>query len=389
MFVSRVILKNWKNFTEVDVDLSERVFIVGPNAAGKSNFLDVFRFLRDIARSGGGLQEAVKLRGGLSKIRCLAARAPNTDVEIEVHISEAVEALPVWKYRIALTQKGGGAVKETRAIIRSEKVWKGESLLVERPNDADRSDDELKEYTHLEQPTANGSFRDLADFFKSIDYQHIIPQLIREPSSFQRSNDKEDFFGRDFLDKLSKIPERNRKSQLKKIEKALKSAVPHLKDLNLHKDEMGVPHLEAIYEHWRKGARHNEEQFSDGTLRLIGLFFAMLNGAQPLLLEEPELSLNSGVIRNLAEVISLMQKRKSGRRQVILSTHSYDLLDNEGIRSNEIVILQPVKEGTSVQNVDKIKNVKELLLSGVTPAEAVLPIAEAPNIGQMVIPFGD
>ncbi|MDD9874780.1 MAG: AAA family ATPase, partial [Gammaproteobacteria bacterium] len=75
MIVSRLTLKNWRNFREADVPLRERQFIVGPNASGKSNLLDVFRFLRDIAKStGGGLQKAIQDRGGLSKVRCLSAR---------------------------------------------------------------------------------------------------------------------------------------------------------------------------------------------------------------------------------------------------------------------------------------------------------------------------
>ena len=75
MIVTRMRVKNWRNFKEFDVRLQERQFIVGPNASGKSNLLDVFRFLRDIAKSdGGGLQKAVNDRGGVSKLRCLAAR---------------------------------------------------------------------------------------------------------------------------------------------------------------------------------------------------------------------------------------------------------------------------------------------------------------------------
>ncbi len=54
MIVSHITLKNWYDFQSVDVDLSNRVFLVGPNASGKSNFLDVFRFMRDIAKLGGG-----------------------------------------------------------------------------------------------------------------------------------------------------------------------------------------------------------------------------------------------------------------------------------------------------------------------------------------------
>ena len=88
MIISRIKLKNWRNFRSLDISLGRRIFLVGPNASGKSNFLDVFRFLRDIAKSeGGGLQKAVNERGGISKIRCLAARK-EPQIEIEVHLGE-------------------------------------------------------------------------------------------------------------------------------------------------------------------------------------------------------------------------------------------------------------------------------------------------------------
>ena len=52
MIISRFLLKNWKNFQEIDVPLKNRVFLIGPNASGKSNFLDALRFLRDVAEDG-------------------------------------------------------------------------------------------------------------------------------------------------------------------------------------------------------------------------------------------------------------------------------------------------------------------------------------------------
>lgn len=52
--VSHVRLENWRNFGRVDVALQRRAFLVGPNAAGKSNMLDVFRFLADLVSVGEG-----------------------------------------------------------------------------------------------------------------------------------------------------------------------------------------------------------------------------------------------------------------------------------------------------------------------------------------------
>ena len=84
-------LENWRNFSQVKVDLPSRVFLVGPNASGKSNLLDVFRFLHDIVAVGGGFQEAVRKRGGVSRLRCLSARR-TPDIAVRVRIGNEENA---------------------------------------------------------------------------------------------------------------------------------------------------------------------------------------------------------------------------------------------------------------------------------------------------------
>ena len=74
MRMTHLSASNWRNFKTIDFKIGDRVFIVGPNASGKSNLLDVFRFLSDISGRGGGLQSALAKRGGLSKVRSLFAR---------------------------------------------------------------------------------------------------------------------------------------------------------------------------------------------------------------------------------------------------------------------------------------------------------------------------
>src|SRR5260370_38145432 len=96
--ITHVRLENRRNFVRVDVPLQPRVFLVGPNASGKSNFLDCFRFLHDIVSVGGGFQEAVRRRHGVSSLRCYAARR-YPDIGIQVSLGNAAEA-EIWTYEV-------------------------------------------------------------------------------------------------------------------------------------------------------------------------------------------------------------------------------------------------------------------------------------------------
>lgn len=373
MYVSHLKARNWKNFSEFDVDLQERVFLVGPNASGKSNFLDIFRFLRDIARDGGGLQRAGEIRGGLSRIRCLAARAPRTDVEIEITLS-ATPGETAWRYRLALTQKGGG-IKDTRLKVREEKVWQGSNMVLSRPNEHDSADESLLEFTYLEQPTANRPFLDLVDFLREIEYLHVVPQLVRDSGIYRPPEFSDDPFGRNLIENIQKKNQRTRDSFLKRINQALSTILPQFEGLTIEKDENGTPHLVVRYKHWRdRGARQDERQFSDGTLRFIGLFWALQDGSRPILLEEPELSLHSGVISWLPEIIAHLQRREKGtRRQVILSTHSSELLSADSIGWDEVIVLDTRGEATGAKVASGREDLSVLKEAGFSIAEAVLP----------------
>jgi predicted ATPase len=380
MIISHIALKNWRNFQAVDVDLQERVFLVGPNACGKSNFLDSLKFLRDIAKQGGGLQKAVNDRGGVSKIRCLSARR-NSKIEIAISLSGSSRQEPIWKYEIGITQEPRGY---RQAILAYERVCKEGSILINRPDSDDNNDKLRLTQTYLEQVNANAGFRDIAKFLESILYLHLIPQLVRHPEAFGIPGVAEDFFGRTFLERVAKTPEKTRKSRLMKIEKALRFALPQLKNLVHTKDEMGIPHLEAVYEHWRPNAgKQREDQFSDGTLRLIGLLWSMLETDSLLLLEEPELSLNLGIVKQLPSLIYGFQRPK--KRQVIISTHSSDLLSDKGIGGEEVLLMTPNVEGTTVETGSSDQNIKLLLEGGLSIADAALPRTIPPKIEQLTL----
>jgi len=383
MYFTRLSLKNWRNFVTVDLAIGERLFITGPNASGKSNLLDMFRFLRDIAKDGGGLQLAVRERLGLTKIRCLAARR-YPDVEIEVQLSEVIDTNPAtWRYAIGLRQEQRGA---RRTLLRYERVWHEGSQILDRPDDKDKADDQRLTQTHLEQIASNKEFRAIAESFQKTLYLHLVPQLLKYPGLANRDATTEDPFGLKFLDRVMETPEKTRRARLRKIEQALKSAVPELEQLSDTRDERGHPHLEALYRHWRpQGGRQREDQFSDGTLRLIGLLWALLEGDSLLLLEEPELSLHPAIVAQLPALMWRLQRAR--QRQVMLTSHSSELFGDRGIRPQEVALLLPKgSEGTEVCLASDKQAIKLLLEGGMTMAEAVLP-ATAPTTADQLTLF--
>jgi len=382
MRFTRLTLKNWRNFTHVDLKMGDRLFITGPNASGKSNLLDAFRFLRDLAKSGGGLAQAVSDRGGIPKLRCLAARR-DPDVALEVELKDGNgDDESVWRYGIGMKQQTRGL---RRVMLTYERVWLNGKLLLDRPDKDDKKDELRLTETHLEQISANRDFRPLADAFQKILYLHLVPQLLKFPHLANRDAAGEDPFGIKFLDRIMDTPEKTRRSRLKKIESALQLAVPELKELSDVRDEKGIPHLEAVYQHWRPNAgRQREDQFSDGTLRLIGLLWTLLDGDSLLLLEEPELSLHTSIVAKLPDLIWRLQRAK--KRQVIVSSHSTELFSDRGIGAEEVALLKPHgSEGTEVELASDKETIRLLLEGGMSMADAVLPMTAPESVSQLAL----
>lgn len=379
MFITRLKLKNWRNFRALDVPLRDISYLLGPNASGKSNLLDVFRFLRDISKPrGGGLQTAISDRYGITKVRCLHARR-DPEVLIEVELAESADGTARWKYVLGFKPEGKGA---QRILVSNEKVWRDGNLLLDRPNSADLKDAALLTQTHLEQIQANGKFRELVEFFGEITYLHLVPQLLKFADKIGGRRLEDDPFGQGFLERIAKTPERTRDARLLKIGAALKLAVPQFKELRFVKDDLGHPHLEALYAHHRPNAGwQSEEHFSDGTLRLLGLLWTLLDGSSLLLLEEPEISLNDAIVKEIPLILQRLQRDRKTRRQIILSTHSEALLSNPGIDGRSVVVLESSPEGTKARTIAADETIA--LEAGLSVAEVVLPKTRPTSVAQL------
>ena len=399
MIITHLNATNWRNFRQIDVSLSERQFIVGPNASGKSNFLDIFRFLRDIAKNeGGGLQEAVASRGSVAIIQSLVVEQ-DAEVAIDIRLADTSESAEIWRYAVGFRQAPQSQSYSHRyfASLTHERVWKDGKLLLNRPDAEDEKDPDRLIHTTLEQ--TDHDFRELVDFFHSITYLHLVPQLIRFPGlikvdsvetdtnarrsgSRARSKSIRTQLGHGLLEKIDSVDEDIRCSRMKTIEEALKIAIPQLERLEFKHDEMGRPHLSVRCSHWHpNSSAQHEEQLSDGTLRLLGFLWGLLESESVLLLEEPELSLHVGIVSQLAYLIYKMQASKN--QQVLVSTHSDVLLAQPEIDGTEVLMLTPTKSGTEVKIASDNEAVKQLLAADFTVGEVVLSRSNPENVKEM------
>ena len=373
MIITRIRLQNWKNFGDVNAAVGKRVFLIGPNASGKSNFLDVLRFLRDVAQDG--LNNAVNERGGIKAVRYLCARKPS-DVSIVINLDD------IWEYGLSFTSDKNEPRITKEYVILNENGNK--KTLLDRPNEQDRHDIMRLTQTALEQVNANKEFRIIVDFLSSIEYRHILPQLVRDPKGFSPFPSKNDPYGRDLVSQIWNTSKNIRDARLKKINDALSIAVPQLSNLTVEQDRnTGLPHLIVRYNHWRPNAGYqSEDAFSDGTLRLLTLLWSIFDARGPLLLEEPELSLHTEIIKQLPDIFSRMDRtRKKAQRQIFITTHSEAMLSVPGIGANEVLQFEPGNEGTVIHAADE--NSIRLMEEGLSAAEVFLPKTRPVNIEQL------
>jgi predicted ATPase len=212
-----------------------------------------------------------------------------------------------------------------------------------------------------------------------------VPQLLKYTSKIGGNVIESDPFGQGFLQRIAACPEKTRNARLRRIQKALDKVVPQFKDLRFVKDSVtGQPHLEANFMHWRPaGAWQRENQLSDGTLRLIGLLWSLMEGNSLLLLEEPELSLNEEIVRHLPKVIHRIQTQNKTSRQVFITTHSEALLSDRSIPPEQVLRLTTTPNGTEIKPLDPQEAI--MFSSGMSVAEVLLSSVSPENPEQLYL----
>jgi predicted ATPase len=372
---THLAVENWRNFPRLDVEIPKRLFVVGPNASGKSNFLDIFGFLHDLVATGGGFRSAVSRSGGFQRLKCFYGKH---HADLGTTVAVGTDRQPrIWEYELRFNQDGRG-----QPVITRERITRRGKTLKDRPEREDEADKFRLGQTYLEQSGINKDFRALADFFATIVHVEIVPQLVRRwllPVGQARS------LGAALLQELAQMDAAERDEILKEISRVLREAVPLLHALQYRYDPLQKqPHLETQFQD-AHGAKHLEDQLSDGTLRLVGMFFVLLRGQGPVLLEEPDTSLHPAFVEHLPGTIARLQTRCD--RQVIMTTHSPEMLRDEGIAPAEVLLLEPTPAGTVGKLAWNDEIIAQLRDVGISLAESV-PASTSPFVAARMAAAG-
>jgi predicted ATPase len=101
MTIKRIAVSNFKSFDNIETELGKLNVVIGPNASGKSNFVNIFKFLNDIFKSG--LDNAIAMQGGVDCIRNMNLRS-RRDLKIELSTYSRQEA-PLYDFTIRRGRK--------------------------------------------------------------------------------------------------------------------------------------------------------------------------------------------------------------------------------------------------------------------------------------------
>lgn len=382
VLITRVVLKNYKSIASCSVPLRPLIFLVGQNGSGKSNFLDALRLVSESLNTS--LDHALRERGGINEVRRRSSGHP-THFGIRLEFTLPDSSTGHYAFRVGAKPKGGFEVQREECRIYARQALQQDNFYVVNSGQVEDSnpkplppaaDDRL----FLVAASSLPEFRPLYDCLTRMGFYNLNPDEIRD---LQPPNAGEVLLrdGSNLASVLNllSVDSPSAKDQVVEL---LSKVVPGVVDVTARH----VGKKETL--EFRQKVGENEapwrflaENMSDGTLRALGVITALLQSSNggarkkvPLVgIEEPEVALHPGAAGVLRDALT----SASRHTQVIVTSHSPDLLDDKSVSDENILavinkngqtIIGPVDAAGRSSIRDKLFTAGELLrLSQLTP----------------------
>jgi len=390
MPILRIHVENFKSFSFIDVELTRFNIVIGSNAAGKSNFTSIFRFLRDIASHG--LINAIGMQGGpdflrnakIGTERDLAIRVVyQPDERMEV-VDTGQKDLPLLglracesSYEFAIRFSGEGddfVITRDRLVIgctisacecagtrtvEKEVLGRGEIQVscdsgeihykVSLPEGCCLTQDDvvpvlfrnkrLPKKTLLLETIYGFPLPHLDRFFDRIAIYDIDPKLPKKGVAITGKRELEADAGNLALvvKALIEDPEKKRK-----FSNLLRDTLPFVEEFSVRKF-MDVSLILTLRERYIKSRDLPASALSDGTIVIFALIIALYFEDKPfIIIEEPVSHIHPFLV---SRVIAMM-KEASAKKQIMVTTHSTEVVKHASL--HDILLISRDSEGFSI-----------------------------------------
>lgn len=364
IFLTRIVLRNYKSIGACDVRLGPLTFLVGANGSGKSNFLDALHLVRDALT--GSLDNALNERGGLIEVRRRSKGHPtNFAIRLEFDLPSGQSGF--YAFNVGALAGRGYEVETEKCVMGG--IGKGPFFHVERGTLKDSSEATFPAVTpdRLALVSASGMavFRPVFDALTGMGFYNLNPKLMRDPQKPQDGRMLKSV-GENIVSVIGHL-ERVAPDNLHRIESYLQTVVPMMR--GVERRQIGpLETLEFRQEvagdqtPWRFPAQN----MSDGTLRALGVLTALFQSNKdhaPTLIgiEEPETALHPAASAALREALT----KAAETTQVIVTSHSPELLDDGNIAPEHILAVVSEGGNTRIGPLDQasVKVMRDHLFS--------------------------
>jgi predicted ATPase len=331
--ITRVVLKNYKSIRDCDVQLGPITFLVGPNGSGKSNFLEALRFLSYGLSTS--LEQSLDSRSGFRSIVHRGADDP-ARFSIEVFFRLGIEKHGRYLMELGGLEDGRAGITREECSVKTGSVIDWFTVQAGRVESSEgvaplASDDKL----YLVKASGLAAFEPVYRRLTGIVIYNPVPDDIRgfKPEKLYRNLDRNGSGVAEAVYRLKAFaPDR------------LARVTDYLRRVNSNVLDIDAVSVDANYNlrfGLDRGGGVREEfpsqSVSDGTLRALAVLVALFQSSErnPLSLiglEEPEAGLHPAAASVLFD--SLMEG--SGLNQIVVTSHSPDLLDRDDIPENSV-----------------------------------------------------